>query len=174
MPLPFNLGYDTPDTLGVDRLAAAAAGWVHYGQADSRSVLVIDAGTAVNYEVIHREGRYEGGAIGAGPVLLQQALRTGTAQLPDVPLTLPTDTAVGRSTQTALQSGIMWGLVDSVRGMCDRLAPSLPDAPRRVLTGGWGALLAEHLDDTHHAPHLILHGVRLLTLNAAEAESRPT
>jgi len=163
MDLPFALDYDTPDTLGTDRLAAAAAGWVRYGRDASKSVLVVDAGTAVNYEVIHRDGIYQGGAIDAGPALVRQALRTGTAQLPEVPLTLP-DTPVGQSTQTALQSGIMWGLVESVRGMRTRLAQSLPDSPQLVLTGGWSALLTDHLDKAHHAPHLALWGVRLLTI----------
>jgi type III pantothenate kinase len=162
MRLPFALDYDTPDTLGNDRLAAAAAGWVHYGRDAARSVLVVDGGTAINYEVIHRGGIYQGGAIGAGPALVREALRTGTAQLPDVPLTLP-QSPVGASTQSALQSGIMWGLVEGVRGMCSRLEQSLPDAPRRVLTGGWSELLADHLSgDLHHAPHLVLRGVRLL------------
>jgi type III pantothenate kinase len=168
LPLPFELAYETPDTLGVDRLAAAAAGWVQFGRSASppRSVIVVDAGTAVTCEVVHRDGVYEGGTIAAGPVLARQALQSGTAQLPAVPLALPDD-PVGHSTQTALQSGIMWSLVDSVRGMTARLAGTLPDDPQVVLTGGWGALLANHLDrHTHHAPHLVLHGIRLLVTEA--------
>lgn len=162
LELPFALDYETPDTLGADRLAAAAAGWVHHGRDGPRSVLVVDAGTAVNYEVVHRDGIYQGGAIGAGPALVQEALRGGTAQLPDVSLSLP-EAPVGQSTQTALQSGVVWGLIESVRGMHTRLAQSLPDTPRVVLTGGWSGLLTDHLGDTHHAPHLVLRGVRLLT-----------
>lgn len=164
MPLPFALDYDTPDTLGMDRLAAAAAGWVEYGRDASppRSVLVVDAGTAVTCEVVHCEGTYQGGTIAAGPALVKRALETGTAQLPDVPLTLPDD-PVGRSTTTALQSGIMWGLVDAVNGMTDRLAAALPDAPSLVVTGGWSDLLTAHLDPTPvHDPHLVLTGIRVL------------
>jgi len=162
MPLPFGLDYETPDTLGTDRLAAAAAGWVRFGDAPARSVVVVDAGTAVTCEVVHREGVYRGGTIAAGPGLTRGALRVGTAQLPDVPLTLPDD-PIGHSTQTALQSGIMWGLVDGVRGMTRRLGAALPDAPVVVLTGGWAGLLADHLERVdHHRPHLVLDGVRLL------------
>jgi type III pantothenate kinase len=167
MPLPFGLAYETPGTLGADRLAAAAAGWTQFGAASPRSVLVVDAGTAVTCEVVHREGVYQGGTIAAGPALTRRALRAGTAQLPDAPLTLP-DGPVGRSTQTALQSGIMWGLVDGVRGMADRLAATLPDTPVVVLTGGWGALLADPLDADHHRPHLVLEGVRLLVATGAD------
>jgi pantothenate kinase type III len=61
----------------------------------------------------------------------------------------------------------MWSLVDSVRGMTTRLAATLPDEPQIVVTGGWGALLADHIDNrTHHAPHLVLHGIHLLITNA--------
>jgi type III pantothenate kinase len=168
MPLPFELGYETPDTLGTDRLAAAVGGWEQFGRSTSpsRSVIVVDAGTAVTCEVVHRDGIYEGGTIAAGPVLARQALQSGTAQLPTVPLDLPGE-PVGRSTRTALQSGIMWSLVDSVRGMTTRLAATLPDEPQIVVTGGWGALLADHIDHrTHHAPHLVLHGIHLLITNA--------
>jgi len=175
MPLPFELAYETPDTLGADRLAAAAAGWALFGRSASppQSVLVVDAGTAVTFEVIHRDGIYGGGTIGAGPTLIREALQSGTAQLPAVPLELPNE-PVGRSTQAALRSGIMWHLVDSVRGMTDRLAATLPDEPRIVLTGGWGTLLADHLDDpTHHAPHLVLHGIRLLVTNAETKRPLP-
>jgi type III pantothenate kinase len=155
MDLPFALDYETPDTLGTDRLAAAAAGWVYYGRVTPQSIVVVDAGTAVNYEVIHRDGIYQGGAIAAGPALMREALRAGTAQLPDVPMAFP-DQSVGRSTRTALPTGIMSGLVDSVRGMSD--------SPRLVLTGGWSQLLADHLKaEAQHAPHLVLRGVRLLT-----------
>ena len=167
LALPFDLAYETPETLGADRLAAAAAGWGQFGAPASRSVLVVDAGTAVTCEVVHREGGYQGGTIAAGPALTRRALRAGTAQLPDAPLTLPDD-PVGRSTQTALQSGIMWGLVDGVRGMADRLAATLPDTPVVVLTGGWGALLADPLDPDHHCPHLVLEGVRRLVAATAD------
>jgi type III pantothenate kinase len=165
MPLPFRLDYETPDTLGMDRLAAAAAGWTQYGRrADpARSVIVVDAGTAVTGEVVHRDGIYQGGVIAAGPALVRRALRGGTAQLPEVLLELPAD-PVGDSTQSAIQSGIMWGFVDLVRGMTDRLAGTLPDEPIVVLTGGWSALLADHLDAVNAVtPHLVLEGVHVLT-----------
>jgi type III pantothenate kinase len=164
MSLPFELAYDTPHTLGADRLAAAAAAWVRYAGSpdDRRSVIAIDAGTAVTYEVIDRTGVYRGGAIAGGPVLMQRALRSGTAQLPTVPLVFP-DGVIGTSTRDAMQSGIMWGFIDSVRGMTGRLRDLLPDDPVVLVTGGWSSLLADHLDPVDHVvPHLVLDGVRVL------------
>lgn len=180
MPLPFRLAYETPHTLGADRLAAAAAAWSRFGRGGGggtgeagtpRSVIAVDAGTAVTYEVVHRDGSYRGGAIGAAPVLMQRALRSGTAQLPTVPLTFP-DGPVGRSTRSALQSGILWGFVDGVAGMIDRLASTLPDDPAVVVTGGWSDVLAEHVDAIDHVvPHLVLDGVRLLMEGTAEPQA---
>ncbi len=168
--LPFRLAYETPQTLGADRLAAAAAAWMHFNgdldtgnpTATQRSVVAVDVGTAVSYEVIDRGGVYRGGAIGPGPHLMQRALRRGTAQLPEAPLRLP-PSPVGASTQEALQSGILYGFVDSVCGMIDRIRHTLRDAPAVVATGGGSALLSRHGDAVDAVePHLVLHGIRLL------------
>lgn len=164
MQLPFDLAYRTPDTLGVDRLAAAAAAWMAYGadDASSRSVVAVDAGTAVTLDVISREGVYEGGIIGPGPVLLRRALHNGTAQLPEVPLTWP-NRVIGRSTGEGLQSGIMIGFVESVRGLLTQVMVTLDDRPAVVVTGGWRDLLARQIDAIDHvAPHLVLDGIRVL------------
>jgi len=179
---PFALGYRTPATLGADRLAAAAAAWTRYGKDGdaARSVVALDAGTALTYEVVRADatgaGVYEGGAIAPGPVLLRQALAGGTAQLPssvslDDALPAP---PVGASTRDALQSGLLYGLLDSADGMIRRLAATLPDAPVVVATGGWSAFLREHLPDGRLArrdPHLVLRGVHaLMRLGEGERE----
>ena len=170
MALPFEMGYETPHTLGTDRLAAAAAAWCLYGQrgdgrredTPARSVIAVDAGTAVTFDVVDASGVYRGGAISAGPALTRQALDVGTAQLPPVPLEIRS-TPMGRSTQEAIQSGILWGLVDSVEGMIRRLQSLLADDPVVLVTGGWSAVLAEHVAGIDHvAPHLVLDGVRVL------------
>lgn len=176
MRLPFTLNYATPETLGVDRLAAAAAAWQRYGPHDdaqpTHPVVAVDAGTAVTIEVVTRTGVYEGGLIGPGPALLARALRDGTAQLPAVPLELPART-VGRSTQEALQSGVMGGFVESVRGLLRRVQATLDAPPVVVATGGWSALLAQEIDAIDAvAPHLVLDGIRvLMTLNPPGQEA---
>ena len=170
--LPFELDYATPETLGTDRLAAAAAAWENYGAAlaetATRNVIAVDAGTAVTCEVIARPGVYRGGTIAPGPALMRRALHTGTAQLPDIPLALP-DTPIGQSTQEALQAGIMYGTIDSVRGLLRRISDELDAPPVVVLTGGWSTLLQKHLDAVDHVdPHLVLRGIRtLMALNPA-------
>jgi type III pantothenate kinase len=165
LPLPFAMAYETPHTLGADRLAAAAAGWLLFGKthATSRSVIIVDAGTAVTYEVVERAGRYLGGAIAPGPALSHAALSRGTAQISPVPLE-PPPTVIGRSTREAVQSGLFYGFLDGVNGMLERLTAVLPDEPVIVATGGWSPLLQAHLPAVSHTdPHLVLRGVRLLT-----------
>ena len=162
MRLPFTLAYQTPHTLGADRLAAAAAAWSLYGR--NRAVVALDAGTAVTLEVVDRAGVFLGGAIGAGPNLLREALAHGTAQLPPVPLERP-PTPIGRTTQEAIQAGIMYAFIDSVRGMLDRIGARLDEKPVVVATGGWSPFLKEHLDAIDHIdPHLVLRGIRVLMM----------
>jgi type III pantothenate kinase len=171
---PFALAYRTPATLGADRLAAAAAAWTGYGE-EKRPVVVLDAGTALTCEAVRAGpdgGVYEGGAITAGPALMARALADGTAQLR--PPRLEDDllpAPIGKTTEEALQSGLMHGLLDTAGGLLRRFTEALvPPTPVVVATGGWGALLYERLEGVdHHAPHLVLRGVHaLLRLNESK------
>lgn len=164
MRLPFKLAYRTPETLGTDRLAAAAAAWTLFGKADGRSVVALDAGTALTYEVVDGDGTYRGGTIAPGPVLMQQALSRKTAQLPDVALELP-DEPVGRSTTEAIQAGVMYGFIEGVRGLLRRIDESLGEEAFVVATGGWRGLLHRQLEEIDAVDaHLVLRGVRILML----------
>ena len=127
-----------------------------------RSVVALDAGTAVTYDVVDRTGVFLGGAIGPGPQLLREALAHGTAQLPPVPLEEP-DTAIARTTQEAIQAGIMYAFIDSVGGILDRIRESLDDYPFVVATGGWSPFLkSTYIDIDRVDPHLVLCGIGVL------------
>jgi type III pantothenate kinase len=102
-----------------------------------------------------------------------------------VPLAFPDADPLGRSTQAAVQHGVMAGFADAVRGMLARLARHLGTPPTVVLTGGWAAWLRDHVPAAapeaadapaafaaaavHVAPHLVLHGARALTALNTEA-----
>jgi len=165
LTLPFGLGYRTPQTLGADRLAAAAAAWHYYSQ--GRPTIVIDAGTALTIDVI-AEGVYLGGTIGVGPDLESQALSQGTASLPRV-VSMSTTEPWGQSTQDALQSGILYGLLDRVHGSVERLTQEFGPERIVVATGGWLPFLAEQVPDIDHADsHLVLRGIQhLMQINPA-------
>jgi len=157
--LPFNLTYQTPSTMGNDRIAAAAGGWNRHAVPGEKGVIVVDVGTAINYEVVTRAGVYPGGVIAAGPGLMRRALNSGTAQLPDVSLE-DDSPVIGRSTEEAIRSGIMHGVLDSIVGMVDRIQAEIGEACDIVLTGGWGERVQHALEqDWIFDPHLVLKGV---------------
>ena len=160
-PLPFRMAYRTPDTLGADRLAAAAAAWRLAGGA--APVVALDAGTAVTLDVVSAEPAYLGGAILPGPDLLRRALARDTGQLPDVPWAAP-PSPVGASTEEAIQAGLANLVLGGVERLLRETAAALAAPPVVVATGGWATWLAERLDGVDRVePHLVLDGVRWLT-----------
>lgn len=96
--------YTTPHTLGIDRLANAAQALRHF---ERQSVLVIDLGTCVTYDLV-MDGCYQGGAIAPGLRMRSKAMAVFTSALPDVDLADDVH-LVGRSTTESLQSGTMNG-----------------------------------------------------------------
>ena len=164
--LPLQMGYRTPATLGADRIAAAIAAHAAHGRdADGhpRAVLVIDAGTACTLEVIDAAGTYRGGAIAPGPRLLAQALGRGTAQLPDLEPVWP-GTAIGRSTDEAIQAGVMVGFVGAVERLLVEAETALNEPAVRVATGGHAHLLSQHIRLDAVEADLVLDGVRLVSV----------
>jgi type III pantothenate kinase len=163
--LPFEMAYETPETLGNDRIAAASAAVMAYAGPE-QPVLVVDAGTAVTYEVVDAGGVYRGGAIAPGPTLLRQAIHAGTAQLPQTSGP-PPNGPVGRSTVDAIRSGVHFGFVDAVGGMIVRLKREAGAGCLVVATGGWAPTLAAQIPDIEIvAPDLVLTGVlRLMELD---------
>lgn len=156
--VPFEIRYTSRDTLGADRLAVVAGGW-YRTRVPGRPMIVVDAGTATTVEVMDRAGVYRGGPILPGPDLMISALDRGTAQLPNVELTVP-DTPVGATTTQALQAGIMYGYVDAVGGLLSRITDEIGRDAVIVATGGWGGLVAEFVPGVQsHRPYLVLEGV---------------
>lgn len=163
LPLPFEMAYRTPETLGPDRLAAAAAAW-HLG--GGRPVVALDAGTAVTVDAVDvRGGRplYLGGAIAPGPDLMLRALAHGTGALPDVTLTGPT-TSIGASTAEAIRTGVAGLFAGGVAHLLGRTRSALSSSPLVVATGGWAPFLLEQgLAIDQVDPTLVLEGVRRLS-----------
>lgn len=163
LTLPFAMGYETPATLGSDRLCAVA------GAFTSGPLVVLSAGTALTVEAVEAGGTYLGGAIAPGPHLLARSLAAGTAQLPEVTPETSAPPPIGRTTAQALEAGIVGMYAEGARGLCRRTREALgaPDAPV-VVTGGFAPLLfAAGAEFADVRPHLILQGVaRLVRLNA--------
>jgi type III pantothenate kinase len=150
---------DSPQTLGADRICNAVAGFARFGG----PLVVIDFGTATTFDVISPKGEYLGGAITLGIYGLSQELHRIAAKLPKVDLAFPPD-VVGRSTETCMQSGILWGTVCMLEGMVDRIIREKGWSRCEVVaTGGIAPLIVGRSKAVQHTePDLTLEGMRIL------------
>ena len=130
-PVPIKNLYKTPETLGADRLAAVIAANEAF---PGRNILVIDAGTALTYELIDSEGNYLGGNISPGMQMRFKALNAFTDKLPFVSEKGPVPN-IGNTTDTAIRSGVMKGIELEISGYINLLKNNYPDL-LVFLTGG--------------------------------------
>jgi type III pantothenate kinase len=149
--------YDNPKEVGADRIANAVGAYDLYGG----PCIVVDLGTATTFDVISSEGEYLGGAIAPGIAISMDALFHHAAALRSVELVEPRN-VVGKSTVESIQSGVLYGYVAQVDGMCRRITGELGHAAV-VVTGGLSEVIAP-LSETiqHREPWLTLHGLRLV------------
>lgn len=135
--MPIVIDYHTPATLGRDRIAVAAGAAMLY---PGRNVLVVDAGTAITYDVVTPQRHYLGGNIAPGISMRLNALHAYTSRLPKV--NIEGDTPLwGYDTATAMRSGALRGIVAEIAYYRSRL-----EAPMVVLTGGNAMEIAPLLD----------------------------
>lgn len=163
--VPIEVLVEHPEKVGIDRLLNALA--IGKVQPPQTPAIVIDLGTACTVDRISAQGEFEGGAILPGAKLAAEALHVGTAALPRLSLAsaAPVET-VGKSTQAAMHSGLLWGMVGAVRELITRMSQGDSVPPHVYLTGGDAPLLIEHLhaDDIQlrHIPNLVLSGIALV------------
>ena len=124
--------YNNPKELGADRMAGCVAANKIYGA----PCIVIDCGTATTFNVISEDGELLGGAISFGLKAAAEALASSAAKLPEVELVVPKQ-AIGKTTITNMQSGIIFGYSGMIESMVARLKAEagIPDA-KVIATGG--------------------------------------
>ena len=130
-PIPIKNNYSTPETLGKDRLAAVIG--ASYLKPD-QDILVIDAGTAITYDFIDSSQTYAGGNIAPGLSMRLRSLHEFTGRLPKVEPKIESP-LLGNSTETALISGAVYGIVFEIDGYIDALKIKYPQLST-FLTGG--------------------------------------
>ncbi len=128
---------DNPREVGADRLVNAVAARDIYGV----PLIVLDFGTATTFDVVDEQGRYIGGVISPGINLSLEALHMAAAKLPRVAVERP-EKVIGRSTVPAMQSGVFWGYVGLIEGLCSRIIAEYGKPMKVVATGGLAPLFA--------------------------------
>lgn len=131
-PLPLSISYDTPETLGKDRIASAVGAQYLYPDSD---LLVIDLGTCNTYDVISREGKFLGGNISPGCETRLKAMNHFTSSLPLIQMETP-KRMIGKSTHEALLNGTFYGMTYEIDGIISELKLKYPQIVC-ILTGGW-------------------------------------
>ena len=140
-PLGLTLDYPHPERIGADRLADAAGGLARYGA----PLIVVDFGTALNFEVLDARPAYVGGVITPGLPLMTTYLHEKTALLPEVALGGETP-PIGKSTEEAIALGARVGYRGIVRELVAHLQRPFGGAARVVATGGYAAWVLEGAD----------------------------
>lgn len=153
----FKAIYPNVHEIGSDRVADAIASVHCYGA----PVVVVDFGTATNIEVVNKDGFFVGGIIAPGVSTSAQALFSFAAKLAATELVAPKD-VIGTSTETAIQSGVVYGEAGRVDGLVRRIFSQLGYEAPVVATGGLACVIASCSETiTKLDAELTLEGLRL-------------
>lgn len=159
--LPIKVAYQTPHTLGSDRLASVLGAYSLY---PNQNVIIVDFGTCIKYEVLTDKGIYLGGAISPGINMRYQAIHHFTAKLPllSVPEIFPEP--VGKTTNEAIHAGIIHAVYHEVKGMIESYKKTLNTKQMIVLfSGGESQYLAGYKNlYTFATQNLVFTGLQML------------
>jgi len=154
------LAIKNPLELGADRIANAVAATHYY---PNKNIIIIDFGTATTLCAIDKNKTYLGGAIFPGIKLSMESLSQKAAKLSAVDIVIP-ESALGKSTATQLQSGLLYGQLGAIKEISQRIHQSVfQDEPAILIsTGGYAHLFEQEKYFTANIPDLVLHGMRLI------------
>lgn len=157
LPLPFQMEYDTPETLGKDRMAAVAGAMSLFPKDD---LLVIDAGSCITYDFLTATHRYLGGAIAPGLQMRLKAMHEFTDALPLIQWeesSMPQ--VVGKTTIASMLSGAVHGVIGEMNGFISSYKTQY-SALKVVLSGGDANFFEKELKNGIFAdPNLVLKGL---------------
>lgn len=142
-PFPFINKYETPQTLGVDRLVLATGATLLY---PNQNRLIIDVGTCVTYDFVDENNNYLGGAISPGLRLRYKVLHDFTSKLPLLTIKNPAS-SIGKSTEESIHSGVVNGLVFEIGGFIEEYRAKYSNFII-ILTGGDTDFLANRFKNT--------------------------
>jgi type III pantothenate kinase len=161
--LPFPVDYETPETLGPDRIAAVAGAYRIFNGAD---VLVIDAGTAITYDLMIGKS-YRGGNISPGIETRFRSLHLFTGKLPLLSRS-ENFSSPGLNTKDAIMAGVIMGVIFEINEYI-RTFEEKHKHLKFIITGGDGEFLRERIrKKTHYMPDIVMEGLNYILENNAK------
>jgi type III pantothenate kinase len=159
---PFKIEYDTPETLGTDRIASVAG---VFNLFPSSEILIIDAGTAITFDFLSA-GIFKGGNISPGISMRFKALNRFTGKLPLVSLN-DNYTSPGRNTADAITAGVITGVTYEINEYIRTFEKKHSDF-KIILTGGDSGYLRNKIDyQLTYIPDIVTDGLNyILEYNA--------
>lgn len=157
--IPIQNNYQTPFSLGLDRLAGVIAANELY---PNHAVLVIDAGTCITYDSITADALYFGGSISPGIKMRFDAMHHFTAKLPQISFDVNFEAGFGRNSSEAISSGAINGIVYEVEGFVKAFL-NANESGKIILTGGDSVFFDSKFKNSIFA-NLILHEPNLVLI----------
>ena len=172
-PVPIRKAYDTPNTLGADRVAAAVGATTLFPGQDC---VVLDLGTCLTADLVDRDAVFQGGLISPGLRMRLRAMHEQTARLPfvDVPGDLGNSwpALTGRNTQHAMQSGVLNGLAFEMNGIIETYRRERPGVAVLVCGGDGPSFESRLKPPIFVVPELVLIGLnRILRYNVENIQA---
>ena len=158
LKMPFENLYASPETLGADRMALAAATQFFY---KGKNCVVFDAGTCLTMDLVNNQGQYMGGFISPGLQMRLNSMHHFTGKLPLLTAELP-EQFIGNTTASCMQSGAYHGMVAEIEQCINQLKTQFPDL-QVLLCGGNAELLSKQLKSPLFVEkNLLMYGLHLI------------
>lgn len=155
-----------PKEIGPDRIVDAVAAYEKYGG----PVIVADFGTATTYDVVSKDGVFEGGVISPGIRTSARALWGGAAMLPEIEIRRP-ESIIAKETVSSMQGGLVYGYIGQTEYIVKKIKAAGYEDAKVVATGGLGNIIVPETDVIDiYDPNLTLDGLRMIYEKCKKAE----
>lgn len=153
------LDVDNPREVGCDRIANACAAYSLY----KGPAVVVDFGTATNFDIITADGRFIGGIIAPGLKMSAESFSSFTNLLPKLNIE-GIDSVIGKNTVKNMLSGVVVGHAAMIDGLIERIENELQTPITTIATGGFSPFITKHMkrEFNHLNKHLTMEGLRLI------------